>query len=206
MLRDERSIHGALAVIINSAGQAGWVLGGSSGLMLRGLALDIPPRDIDLYCDDQEAEAIHRSLSGYATDEPVISETDIYRSRLSHYSIGGVSVELVGGFQVAASGCFYKVEVKKVLIPYGEQMAIQACDGQDGLRMRVVPLAHELWFNALRGREDRVELVAGAMAHDPASHAEALAAIEQGNEFSLEMKESVHRRLKHLKEGVRIGR
>lgn len=176
-------IHNALASIIDCVGNGSWIVGGSAGLLLRGLPLEAEPRDLDLYCDEEDAAALHRALRPYATDAPSFSETDIYRSTLSHFECGGMRVELVAGFQVRAYGCLYAVEVKELLLPHAATVDIGA--GRQGARQaQLVPLAHELWFNALRGRSDRVRLIAAAISGDLPRHAAALEELERRNALS----------------------
>lgn len=45
-----------------------WLLGGSCGLLLHGVQLSAPPRDIDLYADLEDAEVLHSALSCYSVD------------------------------------------------------------------------------------------------------------------------------------------
>ncbi|MFF2887605.1 hypothetical protein [Paenibacillus sp. NPDC057967] len=197
------SVHEALSTIVRLAGNTSWVLGGSAALLLRGLQLGAPPRDIDLYCDDDAASAIHDALSGYAIDKPSFSETDIYRSTLSHYRIGSIQVELVGGFTVHALGCCYQINVKEVLLPYSEAMELhEHMDGKLDY-VRVVPLAHELWFNTLRQREDRVRVIAEEMRKQPLAHRLALEAIEAGNDFAEDVVIDVHERITGSQKGER---
>jgi hypothetical protein len=170
-----------------------WAIGGSAGLMLRGIKLEQPPSDLDLYVDMDDAAAAHSALASFATDRPVYSETEIYRSVLSHYSVFGVFVELVAGFVVSAVGSVYRTEVRSVLLPYAETVEV------DGVKVAIVPLAHELWFNTLRGREDRVAAIAEAIAGSPAEHREALDAIAQRNPLSPEALERVRIRLARRK-------
>jgi len=184
MIKETTGVHEALSTIVRLAGNTTWVLGGSAALMLRGLPLGAPPRDIDLYCDEADMDDIHKALSGCAIDSPELSETDIYRSTLSHYRIGSVQVELVGGFSVQALGCCYEVEVRKVLLPYGEALELGGqSEGKPEL-VRIVPLAHELWFNTLRKRVDRVAVISAEMRKAPHIHQPALQAIEEGNDMA----------------------
>lgn len=179
-----------------------WVLGGSAGLLLRGISLSAPPRDIDLYCDEKDIYVIHQKLLRYAIDTPQLSETAIYKSTLSHYWIGELMVELVGGFQVSAFGCRYSADVRDILHPYGEDIGVYGSTDMP-CKVRVAPLAHELWFNALREREDRFTLIAEAMRKEPQSHKEVLAVIEANNRFRSEMIANVHLRMCNRKE---VGR
>jgi len=149
----ESKIERALCGIADRLAGAGiaWVVGGSAGLMLRGLPLPAPPRDLDLYADPADAKAMHEALAIWAVDRPVRSVTERYESILSHYRVEDVNVELVGGFVVADRGCRYEVRVREVLLPETESRILEPC----GAGAAIVPLAHELWFNWLRGRRDR---------------------------------------------------
>lgn len=189
-MSDNGNIHKALAAIVTltEASRAAWVVGGSAGLMLRGLKLTADPRDLDLYCDEADVSAIYQSLRSFATDEPVLSTTSMYRSTLCHFSIQGVQVELVGGFRVSSPSGSYETNVRGQLLPYSEVIRL---DGSVH-SVHVVPLAHELWFNRLRGREDRVALIAESMASSMRNHDRALQAIEDTNTFHPEAKDGLH--------------
>jgi len=181
-------INNALAVIADLTGPTGaiWLVGGSAGLQLRGLKLDKPPRDLDLYADECDAEALHEALREYAVDEPVESVSAIYRSILSHYRIEGVNVELVCGFIVASGEDRYEVEARRTLYPQRSVIAA------GGFPVGVVPLAHELWFNMLRGRSDRVGLIAAAVRSEPGLHLPAFRTIEARNALTDESVGRVH--------------
>jgi hypothetical protein len=183
-------IHKALAAVMKAteSSKAKWIVGGSASLMLRGLPLSTEPRDLDIYCDDKDVASLYESLKAFAIDEPTLSITDMYRSTLSHYLIHDVQVELVGGFHVRAGGNHYETMVRELLIPHAEQMQwIERANPAF-----IVPLAHELWFNFLRSRLDRVELIIQAFAEAPARHEAALHAIEASNALTLEAKRSLH--------------
>jgi hypothetical protein len=181
-------IERALKVVAELGGVTGavWLVGGSAGLQLRGLPLDKPPRDLDLYADEPDAAKLHEALRAYAVDEPHESISEIYRSVLSHYMIEGINVELVGGFVVRSGRDLYEVEVTNVLEPCKSVAA--AC----GTAVGIVPLAHELWFNRLRGRDDRVRLIAEAVRSMPESHLEAFRIIEARNALSDDSIRAVH--------------
>ena len=183
-MNSESRIERALCRIADRLAGTGivWVVGGSAGLMLRGLKLPAPPRDLDLYADPADAEAMHEALAPYAVDRPVRSVTERYESILSHYKIEDVHVELVGGFVVSDRGCRYEVRVRDVLLPMTERRGL----GTRGTGVSVVPLAHELWFNWLRGRRDRLELIAAAIAADPERHLRAFRALTAAGGFTPE--------------------
>ncbi|QHW30197.1 hypothetical protein GZH47_04625 [Paenibacillus rhizovicinus] len=174
------SLENALAVIAGavSSTKAKWLVGGSTGLLLRGLELPSPPRDLDLYADDEAAKAIHKALKPYAVDEQQLNISPIYRSLLSHYDVQGVQVELVGGFVVASDTDRYTVEVEDILEPLRTTVAAGRHD------VGIVPLAHEFCFNLLRGRSDRVELIGQRMREELGLHEAALRLIAARNRFS----------------------
>ncbi|SDW30933.1 hypothetical protein [Paenibacillus sp. CF384] len=182
----------ALEVIAKETAPTGakWLIGGSAGLLLRGLALSDPPRDLDLYADDAAAAALHKALLPYAVDEQHESVSPIYRSVLSHYLIEGIQVELVGGFVVSAGEDRYAVEVEDVLAPLQTTITIGAC------KLGLVPLAHELWFNVLREREDRTRLIVAQMRQEPAIHMGAAGVIASGNQLTEKTKQYVQQLLR----------
>jgi hypothetical protein len=145
-----------------------WVVGGSTGLALRGADLGRPPRDLDLYADEEDAVRLHERLAEYAVDEPAESVTGIYRSILSHYRIAGAAVELVGGFRVRTESSRYSTEVRECLHPLGETWSA------DGYPVRLTPLGHELIFNVLRQRPDRCRAAGDLIRQHPDRHLAAL--------------------------------
>ncbi|WP_051250781.1 hypothetical protein [Paenibacillus harenae] len=198
-MTETKLIYDALAAIIRATKPdiSSWIVGGSAGLMLRGLPLTAEPRDLDIYCDEEDVFPVYEALKQYAVDVPALSITGMYRSTLCHFRIEGVWVEVVGGFQVAAAGCRYVTAVRELLIPFGDVIPLE--DSPDAVA--VVPLAHELWFNLLRERADRVELIAEAFAADPDRHEGALQAIEAGNSFTCDAKSVIRRILTRGKAG-----
>lgn len=190
-MTDHKRILNALAAVIRAtdSSPSKWIVGGSASLMLRGLPLSAEPRDLDIYCDDEDVHSIYQALKEYAVDEPTVSVTGMYRSKLSHFLIHQVQVELVGGFQVFASGCHYETAVRELLVPFGKQIFVSGTS----LMTSIVPLAHELWFNYLRGREDRVRLIIQAFAEAPDLHEGAYRAIELSNTFTEEAKYNLRR-------------
>lgn len=155
-----------------------WVVGGSTGLALRGAELGRQPRDLDIYADAADVAAIHATLANVAMDGPVVSETDRYRSVLSHYDIGGTIVELVGGFTVSALGSVYRTDVNGLLYPSGDFFYV----AEEAVRL--VPLGHELIFNLLREREDRAETVGRMIGLCPDKHVPALTKLIAANDLS----------------------
>lgn len=144
-------------------------------MLLHGVPIHKPPRDLDIYVDQAGAEQFHEALADVAADEQQYNETEQYRSTLSHYTIAGVSVELVAGFVVRAPGAAYQIHIQDMLVPFARRAAV--C----GTPIGVMPLAHELLFNMLRGRPDRYEAIAETMRRDLAVHLPAMQAIAAAN-------------------------
>jgi hypothetical protein len=157
-----------------------WLVGGSCGLLLQGVTITEPPRDLDLYVDMETATGVNEALQMYATDQLQQSQTGIYKSLLSHYQVANVSIEVVGGFEVHAQNSHYKVEVDDFLDAFGVSYKLK--DKHIGL----MPLAHELVFNILRQRPDRYMAIAEKIRMNPAEYLTPLNKILERNTFSAE--------------------
>lgn len=153
-----------------------WLVGGSSGLLLQGVHIGSVPRDIDIYMDEPSTGA-HALLQALALDGPEYSRTDKYSSTLSHYSLDGITVELVAGFQVDVPGASYRVRIRDQMEALAPRIDI------GGLPVRLMPLAHELLFNLLRDRPDRFGAIADRMKLDLPLHLPALRMLICGNGF-----------------------
>ncbi|GGA22987.1 hypothetical protein [Paenibacillus physcomitrellae] len=178
-LTSNPGLERALAALIDQLEPAGvtWLAGGSVGLWLQGVSLSAQPRDIDIYAEKAAASLIHERLKPLATDEPRWDESGIYASLLSHYSMDGYTLELVGGFEVHTSLADYKVEVEPLL----EDAALTVVPG-----LKVMPLAHEFIFNLLRGRPDRYRPIADRMNTDPGRFMPLLKQIITRNGWTLQ--------------------
>lgn len=155
-----------------------WLVGGSCGLLLQGVTIAQPPRDLDIYVDTDAAAAVYEGLQSYATDQPLPSQTGIYFSILSHYQITNVSIEVVAGFEVITQRSHYKVEVKDFLAEFGVSYELS------GKSFGLMPLAHELVFNILRQRSDRYRAIAEKMRLNPDEHLTTINKIMERNTFS----------------------
>ncbi|MEK5238479.1 hypothetical protein NST99_22575 [Paenibacillus sp. FSL L8-0470] len=142
-----------------------WLLGGSCGLLLHGVQLSAPPRDIDLYADLEDAEVLHSALSCYSVDGgPEEDYSGGCYSLRSRYRIGDARVELVCGFQISSGTRRYAVDVQQ-LLPHA---LIEDFNGIGF--MRLMPAAHELVFNLLRCRVERCSAIANFMKVNLAVH------------------------------------
>ncbi|GAA3405231.1 hypothetical protein ACFFNY_28620 [Paenibacillus hodogayensis] len=182
--RIEPAVHAVPASVVRALDIIGqlladcgvvWLVGGSCGALLQGTPLGVVPRDLDVYVDAGEAEAVHAALHAYSVDEQAYSETDQYGSLLSHYEIEGVQVELVGSLQVRLDEAEYEVRIRSVLAPFAAEGTVGAAT------VRFMPLAHELLFNVLRERRDRYEPLAAGMRSEPARHDPVLRVLLEGN-------------------------
>ncbi|MGQ8872862.1 hypothetical protein [Paenibacillus sp. TSA_86.1] len=152
-----------------------WLLGGSCGLLLQGVELQQAPRDIDVYADIAAAKSLHVCAPGSRLDKPAVDKTGPYASLLSHYQVGACSLELVGGFEVWARGSWYRTQIEHVLARYAAEAQV------DTYALRLMPLAHELLFNLLRGREDRYVPISLRIRQEPEAHQPAMMALSQHN-------------------------
>jgi hypothetical protein len=174
-------------VVVSLRGvKAPWLVGGSCGLLLHGVALAAPPRDLDLYADANGVKELHQALAAFSVDDQVEDQSAIYRSILSHYSINGVKVELVGGFEVRADGSTYKVEADLLSRKYADSIELLADDtaGTAMEPIKLMPLEHELIFNLLRSRPDRYEPIAAVMRGRQALMTKTMEALILRNVFS----------------------
>jgi hypothetical protein len=157
-----------------------WLIGGSCGLVLQGVEVSASPRDLDIYIDEEGAAAFHDALVRYATDKPSYSETDKYRSTLSHYVIEGVPVELVAGFEVCVPGAAYRVDISGLMSFFAPEAIVM------NTPVRLMPLPHELLFNLLRDRPDRYIAIAETMRPQLVDHLPAICTMVEGNRLDAE--------------------
>ncbi|WP_110932480.1 nucleotidyltransferase family protein [Paenibacillus bouchesdurhonensis] len=177
----------ALKELSARLGQASaiWLLGGSCGLWLQGVSLEQPPRDIDVYYDRADVNNLHDRLTELALDKPILDESGRYASLLSHYRIGSLTMELVGGFEVRKGSSQYRTEVGGILSEYSSSILLE------GSTIRLMPLAHELLFNVLRERPDRYHAIAEVIRQSPEPHVGLLKMLLARNEWEAEMVKSV---------------
>lgn len=140
-----------------------WLLGGSCSLLLQGVQLDKPPRDLDVYTDLGGVQALHEQLAAFALSQPRLDQEGMYKSVLSRYELENIETELVGGFEVSSGGSLYTVEME-LLYPAAPDVLLH------GTPVRLTPLSHELLFNVLRDREDRYQAIGQAIRYRPDEH------------------------------------
>lgn len=154
-----------------------WLVGGSCSLLLQGVEVFSPPRDIDLYADLDSVIALHTAMEQWSEDKQMLNKSGLYSSILSHYEFNKTQIELVGDFRVAAKGSQYTVEVEAKLHQDAPEIDIE------GVPLRLTPLSHELIFNLLRERVDRYEAIAMVIRENPERHVPLLEQLLINNRF-----------------------
>lgn len=153
-----------------------WLVGGSCGLMLQGVPLTRAPRDIDVYAELEDSERMHACLGAYTLQPPADDYSRGCYSRMGYYRIGEMPLELVAGFQMTSGNSRYTLNLR-LLAPH----AVTVSAGQGQARILLMPLAHELLFNVLRGKEDRCRDIAQAIGREPGRHMPLLQALVNAN-------------------------
>jgi hypothetical protein len=156
-----------------------WLVGGSCSLLLQGVEVLSPPRDIDLYADMNSVQMLHTAMEEWSTDKQVLNKSGLYSSILSHYDINDTQIELVGDFRITAKGSQYKVEVEGKLHPHAPEIELE------GIPMGLMPLSHELLFNLLRDRKDRYEAIATVIRQEPDRHVPLLVQLLDTNRLEV---------------------
>ncbi|MFD2672884.1 hypothetical protein [Marinicrinis sediminis] len=154
------------------------LIGGSCGLLLQGVSLETPPRDLDIYVDAIHRIPIYEKLAPLATDQPEWNVTEMYQSYLSHYELEEITIELVAGFKVSKGDSCYQVDIDSCLMQVREEVYV------DQTLIPLMPLAHEFVFNILRDRADRYTSIAETMKARPDKHASVLNTILSRNQWS----------------------
>lgn len=160
--------------------ESNWLLGGSCSLWLQDVSISAAPNDIDVYVDVQDVEDVHSQLIELALDEPHMDESGLYRSCLSHYRLKGLTMELVGGFEVRTEGATYRTEVSDMLFSEAPVWKL------GNAKISLMPLAHEFVFNVLRNRPDRYLSIAAIIRNNPAEHVPLLTRLLASNKWSAE--------------------
>jgi hypothetical protein len=166
-----------LALMLEGS-QARWIVGGSTGLALRGAILERAPSDLDIYVDGNAVVPVDEKLRDYRLDGPTENRTERYLSILSHYCIEDTMVELVGDFRVTAFQSAYKTEVDDFLFPGSDSIEVA------NHAVAIIPLGHELIFNLLRERPDRAAEAGRLISEDPKRHLPLLQQLIRRNEIS----------------------
>lgn len=167
-----------------------WLLGGSCGLLLQNVSLSRPPADIDLYADLEDAAPLHEALSCYSVDNgPEEDYSGNCYSRRSRYIVGEMKVELVCGFRIGNPPFGYTVDVHSLL----GHAPVSGISGSSLIRL--MPLAHELLYNMLRGRTERCRNITGRMLSSLEEHASLLEQLAEQNGLGPDCRAELNRLL-----------
>lgn len=162
-----------------------WLLGGSCGLLLQGIALPALPRDVDLFADLEDADELHQALSPYAAGQPVEDYGGGCYSLRSRYAVEGMPVELVCGFVIGSAPLQYRVQVKS-LQPFAPLRGLPG-----GLTVGLMPAAHELIASLLRGRLDRAAAIAALIRANPQAHVPLLHGLLGANRLERQLQPQI---------------
>jgi hypothetical protein len=155
--------HAALVAIMECIvpsmfrAQQPWALVGSCASVLQGLP-DYEPPDIDLATTAEGAYLMQDCITGYGTAvRPVkFSESGPYASHFGIFEVQGVKIEVMGDLVIRCEDGV--IDLNDHFARWSDEVRI--CD-VDGLHIPMIPLEWQLVANALLGRADRVEALAG---------------------------------------------
>ncbi|MNI81016.1 hypothetical protein D3C73_1375940 [compost metagenome] len=94
-------------------------------------------------------------------------------------------MELVGGFEIWARKSWYRVEIDRLLAAHAPCVQIGA------FKVKLMPLAHELLFNVLRGRVDRYEAIAKQIRKKPHEHQSLMLQLSEQNVWTSRFRSEV---------------
>ncbi|MNR07383.1 hypothetical protein D3C85_1234990 [compost metagenome] len=123
-------------------------------------------------------------LSGYTVSGPEEDYSGGCFSLRSCYSLGNTSIELIGVFEIGHGSWQYSVNIQRLLA----YAPVQDFTGI-GL-LRLMPAAHELIFNMLRGKSERCECIAAYLRHSLSDHLPLLQSLilDNGLDLSFQLK------------------
>lgn len=154
----EKTIQEKLSVLSSIAGRLNgasitWAVGASAMLYLRGIVSEF--HDLDIMVTVQDALRAKELLQAMGTLHPSVQEARYETKYFFEFLIGGVEVDLIGGFAIRRDGVVHDCGLDPAQIT--EQVTV---NGQE------VPL-HSLqaWrrYYALMGRDGKVALIDGAL-------------------------------------------
>jgi len=124
-----------------------WVITGSLGFALQGMAIDV--RDVDLQTDADGAYEIERRLSRYSVRRVAFSGTDRIRSHFGALEIDGIQVEIMGALQKFLPEGRWEEPV--------DVSSHRRWVDWEGLRLPVLSIAYELQAYTIMGRTGRAD-------------------------------------------------
>lgn len=148
-----------------------WGLGGSLMLSLRGLVEKA--NDIDLVVAESDIERAHELLLTLGTGARYGAKHPNYSRYFYKHMISGVSVDVIGGYEIQHEQGMYEV-------PFDE-MSIPDCTVLDGVQVPLMSL--EDWFviYSLIGREEKRQMLHHHLQKVGVAHPALLRRAAQGN-------------------------
>ncbi|NPD90314.1 MAG: hypothetical protein HGN29_16500 [Asgard group archaeon] len=126
-----------------------WVIGGSLALKLQGL--DVEPKDIDLFTDEEGAYEVEKLFAEYLVKNVSLSSKDNIRSHYGILNIHGIEVEIIGHIEFKDERNVWEVGRKLEdvinIIEYEE------------MKIPLMKLESQLMGYSKIGRKDKIELI-----------------------------------------------
>ena len=123
-----------------------WAVMGSVSHALRGL--DIRPRDIDVFTDEEGAYEIERLMGEFVSRRVSFSREGRIRSHFGELNVGGVRVEIIGDMELLSEGGGWR--------PFLDEERTQFIE-LEGAEIPVRSLEQEVEANIRLGRHERAE-------------------------------------------------
>jgi hypothetical protein len=133
-----------------------WAVMGSVSHALRGL--DIHPRDIDVFTDEEGAHEIERLMGEYVSRRVSFSREGRIRSHFGELTIGGVKVEIIGDMEFRPEGGGWR--------PFLDEDQIQFIE-LEGAEIPVRSLEQEVEANLRLGRPERADRLRALIDKQP---------------------------------------
>jgi hypothetical protein len=123
-----------------------WAVMGSVSHALQGL--DIRPRDIDVFTDEEGAYEIERLMGEYVSRRVSFSREGRIRSHFGELNVGGVRVEIIGEMELLSESGEWR--------PFLDEDRIHFIE-VEGAEIPVRSLEQEVEANIRLGRHERAE-------------------------------------------------
>ena len=126
-----------------------WVIGGSLALKLVGL--DVEPRDIDLFTNEEGAYEIEKLFAEYLVKNVSLSMKDNIRSHYGILNIHGIEVEIIGHIEFKDKRNIWEAgrKLENVINIYEFE----------GLKLPLMQIESQLKGYTNIGRKDKIKLI-----------------------------------------------
>ena len=151
-IQEKLTVLSAVAGEFNRAGIT-WAVGASTLLYLHGLVPDF--HDLDLMVDDRDALRARELLQAMGTPHPSAQESKYRTKHFFEFVIGGVEVDLMGGFAILKDGILHDCGLEPAHVTESVQV--------NGQRVPLDSLQAWRGYYTLMGREEKAALIDGAL-------------------------------------------